>query len=177
MDSLDVTTILGNRTKPWFSVCNLSVRREDAASFFGVAPVVAYEPGLGNADYWAIQFECGLKLAFEFFHMSEGANVLADLPCAQHVRRHLRHWEHDLADYPPETFAFDREAMIERFRKEIPALLELDAYQVWRQGDDGNQVKVGVPTTKRDADCWVAEFESHHHKQIYWVSRCINIST
>ncbi len=53
-------------------------------------------------------------------------------------------------------------------------LRELEAFQVWRQGDDGNQVKVGAPTTKRDADCWVAELESHHHKQIYWVSRCIN---
>ena len=177
MITLDVTTILGDRTKPWFDVCQLNVQREDAALFFDVPPVVADEPGLGDADYWAVEFECGLKLSFEFFHQSGGGSVLSDLPCVQHVRRHLRHWDHELVDYPIETFAPDRNGMIERFASEIPALLELDAYQVWRQGDDGNQVKVGALTTKRDADCWVAEFESHHHKQIYWVSRGVNAAT
>jgi hypothetical protein len=177
MIALDVTTILGNKTKPWFHVCQLNVLREDASSFFDVAPVVADEPGLGDADYWAVQFECGLELGFEFFHLSEGASVYADMPCPQHVRRHLRHWDGELVDVPPDMFAPDREAMIERFAGQNPALLELDAFQVWRQGDDGKQVKVGLPTTKRDAECWVAEFESHHHKQIYWVSRRVNAST
>ncbi|MCO8120406.1 hypothetical protein NHH03_01560 [Stieleria sp. TO1_6] len=177
MIALDVTTILGNKTKPWFHVCQLNVRREDAASFFDVEPVVADEPGLGDADYWAVRFDCGLELGVEFFHLSEGASVYADLPCAQHVRRHLRHWDRELVDVPPDMFAPDREAMIERFADQNCALLELDAFQVWRQGDDGNQVKIGIPTTKRDADCWVAEFGSHHHKQIYWVSRCVNAST
>lgn len=177
MNIIDVTTIIGDKTKPWFNVCHLNLRREDAASYFGVDPVVADEPGLGDADYWAIQFDCGLKLVFEFFHASEGADVLADLPCAQHARRHLQHWDQHLVDYPPDMFAMDRESMIETFREQIPALNELDQYQVWRQGDDGNRVKVGVPTTKRDAECWVAEFESHKHKQIYWASRRSNDPT
>ena len=169
MVPLDFTTVLGNRTEPWFNVCQLNVPREQAASFFETPPVVAEEPGLGFADYWGVQFDCGLKVGFEFFHDAVGAIVFADLPCAQHVRRHLRHWDRELTDDPPEMYAADRNSMIERFSAANPVLLELEDFQVWRQGDDGNQVKIGVPTTKRDAECWVAEFESHLHKQIYWV--------
>ncbi|WP_145218957.1 hypothetical protein [Planctomycetes bacterium TBK1r] len=171
MTPLDVSTILGNKTRPWFHVCQLSIDRQAAADFFDVDAVVADEPGLGDGDYWAVKFDCGLKLAFEFFHWGKGGSVFADLPCSQHARRHLRHWDSELVDVPRDMQEPDRGAMIERFAGEMPELLELDAFQVWRQGDDGNQVKIGMPTTKRDADCWVAELESHHHKQIYWVSR------
>lgn len=171
MIPLDVTTILGNKSRPWFLVCLLSVKREEASGFFPVRPVVSNEPGLGDADYWAVQFNCGLKVAFEFFHLSEGASVYADLPCSQHVRRHFRHWDRKLVDISREMLEPDRTAMIERFSQQMPELLELEEYQVWRQGDDGNQVRVGVATTKRDAQCWVAELESHFHKQIYWVAR------
>lgn len=177
MIELDVTKIRGNRTRPWFLVCQLRIHRQDAASFFNVEPVAADEPGLGDADYWAVQYDCGLKLAFEFFHLSEGGSVYADLPCLQHVRRHLRHWDCELVEVPEEMFAADREAMIERFADHNPSLLELNAFQVWRQGDDGNPIKIGFPTTKRDADCWVAELESHHHRQIYWVTRSDDAST
>ncbi|HVX64412.1 MAG TPA: hypothetical protein VHC19_27565 [Pirellulales bacterium] len=171
MIALDMTTILGNTRRPWFLVHLLKIRREAASEFFSVAPAVAEEPGLGMADYWAVQFECGLKIGFEFFHSSEGAYVYADLPCPQHVRRHLRHWHSNLQDIPREWQEPDRTAMIEQFSHQMPELLELEAYQVWRQGDDGNPIPVGVPTTKRDAECWLAELESHLHKQSYWVSR------
>ena len=177
MTPLDVTKILGNKTRPWFRVCRLNIDRKDAVAFFGVEPVVAAESGLGDGDYWAVRFDCGLKLAFEFFHWGNGGFVYADLPCAQHAPRHLRHWDSELVDIPREMQEPDRGAMIEQFASEVPELLELDAFQVWRQGDDGNEVRVGVPTTKRDADCWVAELESHHHKQIYWVARCVSAST
>jgi hypothetical protein len=171
MIALDLTTILGNTTRPWFLVHLLHVKREAASEFFSVAPVVAEEPGEGIADYWAVQFECGLKIGFEFFHSLEGAYVYADLPCAQHVRRHLRHWHRDLVDVSRDRQEPDRSAMIKEFSAQMPELLELEAYQVWRQGDDGNPIRVGAPTTKRDAECWLAELESHFHKQIYWVSR------
>lgn len=177
MTPIDVTKILGNKTRPWFHVRQLDIDRHVAAAFFEVDPVVADEPGLGDADYWAVEFDCGLKLAFEFFHWGKGGSVLADLPCSQHARRHLRHWDSALVEVPREKQEPDRSAMIERFAADIPELLELEAFQVWRQGDDVNQVKIGLPTTKRDADCWVADFESHHHKQIYWVSRCASGAT
>lgn len=89
MIPLDVTTIFGNKTRPWFHVCLLNVKREKASEFFPVPPVVSDEPGLGEADYWAVQFDCGLKIAFEFFHLSEGVSVYSDLRCVQHVRRHI----------------------------------------------------------------------------------------
>lgn len=171
MIPLDVTTILGNKARPWFLVCQLNVTRDEASKFFPVAPVASYEPGLGDADYWAVKFDCGLQVAFEFFHLSGGASVYVDLPCAQHVRRHLKYWDRRLVDIPREVQEPDRGAMIERFSQQMPELLELEAFQVWRQGDDGNRVPVGAPTTRRDAECWVAELESHFHKQIYWVSR------
>lgn len=170
MTPLDVTTILGNKTQPWFHVCQLNLERSDARSFFQVGPVVADEPRLGDADYWAVQFDCSLKICFEFFHSSDASNVYADLPCPQHVRRHLRHWNTNLFDLPAEVTERDRAEMIDRFAVEIPALHELTKYQVWRQGDDGNEMPVGCPTTKRDADCWIRELESHGHKQIYWSS-------
>ncbi|MEM7316101.1 MAG: hypothetical protein AAF497_23450, partial [Planctomycetota bacterium] len=47
-------------------------------------------------------------------------------------------------------------------------LANLKALQVWRQGDDGNPMPVGHPTSERAARCWAAELESHGHKQIYW---------
>lgn len=177
MTPLDVRTILGNKTRPWFHVCRLKANRHKASEFFPVAAVVSEEPGLGEADYWVVQFDCGLKVGFEFFHLSEGASVCADLPCAQHVRRHLRHWDRDLVDVPRDMQEPARTAMIERFSRQVPELLELERYQVWRQGDDGNQMRVGIPTTKRDAECWVAELESYFHKQIYWVGRVDGATT
>jgi hypothetical protein len=168
---LDATKILRSKVRPWFLVCQLNVTRNKASEFFPVGPVVADEPGFGNADYWAVQFDCGLKLAFEFFHHCTGGLIYADLPCAQHVRRHLRHWDRNLIDVPREMQEPDRIAMIERFSQEMPELLELEAYQVWRQGDDGNPFTVGDPTTKRDAECCISSLESHFHKQIYWITR------
>lgn len=113
MIPLDVATILGNKSRPWFHVCDLKVKRGKASEFFPVAPVVADEPGSGDADYWAVQFDCGLRVAFEFFHRFEGGLVYADIPGAQHVRRHFRHWDRDLVDIPCEWTEPDRTAMIE----------------------------------------------------------------
>lgn len=125
---------------------------------------------MGLADYWVVEFDCGLRLGFEFFHLSFGGSVFADLPAPQHARRHLRHWETHLADMPPEACERDRNTMITLFESEIPELRELNSFQVWRQGDDGNSIPVGYPTTRRDADCWVQELESQVHKQSYWCS-------
>ncbi|MEL6105379.1 MAG: hypothetical protein AAFU85_05055 [Planctomycetota bacterium] len=171
MTPLDVTSILDDKSRPWFHVCQLNLDRTDASAFFAVDAVVADEPGLGDADYWAVKFDCGLELIFELFHFVQAGSIFADLPSAQHTHRHLRHWDSELVDVPREMQEQGRRAMIERFADDFPELLEVEGFQVWRQGDDGNQVKIGTSTTKRDADCWVAEFESHHHKQIYWVSR------
>lgn len=162
--------MFGDRSSPWFLLFTLEVPREELHDYLQAEPVVASEPGLGDADYWAIQFNCGLKVLFEAYHDSQDVMVAADLPSVQHVARHLQHWDKHLVD-ESDRFVEDHDSMIQRFASEMPELNELKSYQVWRQGDDGNQVPIGSPTTKRDAECWVAEFESHRHKQIYWVSR------
>ena len=174
MKTLDPEPILRSKERPWFELFLLDVPREVAAEWFGCRPHVASVDGLGDADYWIVEFDCGLKVGFEFLHHGKGGSVLATEPVAQHVARHLRHWRDQLHEYPPETFELDRNSMIEQFRDTMPELTELDSYQVWRQGDDGNEARVGFPTSRLDAECWRAELESHGHKQIYWISPCMH---
>jgi hypothetical protein len=170
MKSLDVKPFIGSKDCPWFIVFQLDVDRHVAASWFSCAPHVEWVDGLGDADYWAVEFNCGLRVTFEFLHFGNGASVFASEPVPHHVQRHLSHWREFLNEYPPETFELDRTYMIQAFAVEMPQLMKLHSYQLWRQGDDGNQVKVGFPTSLQDATCWQAELESHKHKQIYWVS-------
>ena len=73
---------------------------------------------------------------------------------------------------PPMIVANARE--IEGYYSREPwatSLATLTAFQVWGQGDDGNAMPVGFPTSERDAKCWVAELELHGHKQTYWYGR------
>lgn len=177
MKTLDVKSIFGNREFPWYDLFQLEVDRQTAAKWFNAPAHVDWVDGLGDADFWVIEFDCGLKVAFEFLHHGYPASVLANEPVAQHVKRHLRHWQNELREYSPETFERDRAFVLEHYSARIPELKELHSYQLWRQGDDGNQVSVGMPTTKKDAACWQAELESHKHKQIYWVSRIGETST
>lgn len=177
MIQLDAKTIIGNKSRPWFFVFHLNINRNKAYQWFKIEPHVAAEEGLGDADYWALEFECGLRVAFEFFHFSNGGIVYATEPVPQHVARHLSHWKTELNESAFEFFEPERTSMIERFGSEMPELKELNSFQLWRQGDDGNKMKVGFPTSRRDAECWAAELESHKHKQIYWVSRVDNRKT
>ena len=161
--------MFGDRSFPWFILFHLCVSHEEIRNYLQAKPVVANDANWGDADYWAIQFDCGLKIALEAFHESPHALVYADAPCRQHVTRHLFRWEKNLVDVSDQFVEYHNH-LIQRFLGEMSELQELKSYQVWRQGDDGNQVSIGSPTTKRDAQCWVAELESHHHKQIYWVA-------
>jgi hypothetical protein len=170
MKPLDVRSILGNKERPWFDVCWLDVDRQAAALWFGCPPEVAWVDGLGDADYWAVEFDCGLRVAFEFLHHGPSACVFASEPVPEHVRRHLSHWRDHFHEYPAEAFARERKHFIESFAAQRPELTRLHDFQLWRQGDDGNPVKVGFATSELDAKCWQAELESHNHKQIYWVS-------
>lgn len=128
--------------------------------------------GLGDADYWAFEYPCGLRLLYEFIHpIGEGAagyaNAFGDLPEIAHGMRHLPFPKPALT---PATLD-DNSREIEAYSSREPwatPLTTLHSFQVWRQGDDGNEMPVGQPTTERDARCWVEELESHGHKQIYW---------
>jgi hypothetical protein len=43
------------------------------------------------------------------------------------------------------------------------------AWALWRQDDNGNRVRVDAFATREAAAARQAEFESRHHKQIYWI--------
>lgn len=106
-----------------------------------------------TCDCWAWQYPCGLKLTVEFPHAADGQGVVsADLPEIEHVLRHLPVPRSDcrILSSPAEEFE------------------SLRRFQVCRQGDDGNPFTIGQPTSERDAQCLVAQFESHGHKQLYW---------
>lgn len=177
MKTLDIEPIIGTKQRPWFDVFRLDVDRATAAEWFDRQAHVAWVDGLGDADYWAVEFDCGVWIAFEFLHNGSGGSVLATEPVAQHVSRHLTHWRTKLHEFAPDALEPDRKSMIHRFNGVMPQLTELDTFQLWRQGDDGNRIRVGVPTSKRDAECWLAELESRKHKQTYWVSRVDIAST
>lgn len=178
MHLLDVTKVLESPEHPWFLLAELHVERRTACDYFGARPFVKEDPGLGLVDRWAVEYDCGLKILFEFYHyFPESGIIYTDMPCVQHTERHLQHWKNATGLYSEESLQHERNSMIQRFHHVMPELLELHAYQVWRQGDDGNPMPMGYPTTHRDAQCWAAELESSMHKQIYWVSRCDDVSS
>lgn len=52
---------------------------------------------------------------------------------------------------------------------EPPAVSSAAAWALWRQDDNGNRVRIETFATREAALARQAEFESRHHKQIYWV--------
>jgi hypothetical protein len=158
-----------------FHIARLNCDRGALQSQFGPPQFRDFVDGIGDAEYWAFLYPCGMKLLYEFTHglglapASNGfANVYGDLPEFEHARRHIP-FSLDLSLSSGEANA----AEIAAFRKIEPwatVISSLNAFQVWRQGDDGNEMPVGLPTSQRDAQCWVNELESHGHKQMYWYS-------
>lgn len=171
MQPLDAKTVLENDESPWFVVLQWQVNQDGAPEWFDHEPHQSFVEGVDEANYWAVEFECGLQVIFEFVNRCPRGTIYANEPVPEHVRRHFPDRKSQLVIPPAVAFQEGSKATIPQFATEFSELLELNSFQVWRQGDDGNPMKVGGPTSKRDADCRVAEFESHHHKQIYWVSR------
>jgi len=42
-------------------------------------------------------------------------------------------------------------------------------YELWRQDDNGNRVRIDVFATEAEAEAERAMFEARAHKQMYWV--------
>ena len=143
----------------------------------GSRHVMRPEEGTGDADWWAFRYPCGLQLLYSVNHDNDLGAVCASLPEPEHTERHLPFSQSDFNIVDKGATALDHEYTMHKFGGTVPELSRLHEFQVWRMGDDGNEVKIGFPTSETDANCLVAEFESHHHKQIYWMSRCVNAST
>lgn len=51
-----------------FHIANLTCEIELAHEVLGPPPYKDFVDGLGDADYWAYCYSCGLRLLFEFIH-------------------------------------------------------------------------------------------------------------
>jgi hypothetical protein len=126
--------------------------------------------GLGDADFWAFEFPCGLQCAFEFLHLSDGGRVAADAPEIAHVLRHMPFPSTVCTRIDDETFQSELKFLLRGYPDRKAQVESLHSFEVWRQGDDGNPFRVGEATSERDARCMVQHLESLGHKQLYWCS-------
>ena len=141
---------------------------DELVTIFGepAAPIHNDDPGL--IERWAFEYECGLRLVFQLDVDHQRTFVIPDIPEIAHVARHL-----PFAPFRV-NLASDTEIAKQMFtavklwpdrEKEFDVL---KVAQVWRQGDDGNQIPIGRPTSQRDAQCHVSDLENRGHKQLYW---------
>lgn len=130
--------------------------------------------GLGEGDVWAFEYECGLQVVFQFMHHSDSGWVLADSPELEHVRRHIPFAQEDCVPIEEEVLKSELNFLLSESPQRQKEIDQLHSFQVWRQGDDGNRFPVGKPISERDARCWVQQFESLGHKQLYWYAQATN---
>lgn len=149
--------------------CN--VARQAVPEFLGPPQVTSWVDGLGNADFWAFEYPCGLQLVYQFLHQCNGGIVVADSPEIQHVLRHIPFDRSDCVVIDEPLLQSELSRLIEAFPERRPEIESLHAFQVWRHDENGNAFTVGEPTSERDAKCWVQHFERLGHKQSYWYSR------
>lgn len=169
MKALEFSEIFAQRL-PWFHLFELNVPRRSIAEWVGADSNEEWSDGLGNANHFAVEFDCGLIVAFECYDEGDAVFVVATEPAPQHVKRHLSHWDSNLENiFDCDGPMSDRRVVLDSFLERMPHLLESNCYQLMRQGDDGNQFPIGEPTSKLDASCWMAELEARGHKQTYWI--------
>lgn len=159
---------------PWFWVRHVVCERAEIVAHLGAAHWTVPEDGLlYDYHYWIFKAECGFRICYTF--SSEGppeGTVHTSLPENDHLLRHDAWCLKNTRLRDDEHFDVDIKRLIEYHIPNYPVLAHLKSYQVWRMGDDGNEMPVGFPTSEVDARCHVAELESHKHKQIYWFRRC-----
>lgn len=154
---------------PFLLVAN--VPRETVQNLVGTPMHIEWINGLGHADFWAFEYSCGLQVVFQFMHDSEGGLVWADSLEIDHVLRHIPSAVADCVRIDDETLQSQIELLLSAYPDRQSEIDSLHSFQVWRQGTDGNPFRVGQPTSKRDAECWVRHFDSLGHHQNYWYSR------
>ena len=149
----------------------VNVPRTAVPDYLGPPMLTAKVEELGNADFWAFDYPCGLQVAYRFLHAGEGGLVRADSPEIQHVLRHIPFSSGCCEPIEPKLFDSEIRRLLLAYPERQAEIESLRSYQVWRQGTDGNPFKVGERTSKRDADCWVRHFDSLGHHQHYWFSK------
>ena len=132
-----------------FHIANLTYNIDFARNLFGPSPFQDFVDGLGDADYWAFQYPCGMKLLYEFIHplgpkMAGYANVFGDIPEFEHGRRHIPFAKDTIEISTVDTNKLEM-AHCKVTEPWATKMATLDSFQVWRQGDDGNVMSVGGP--------------------------------
>lgn len=149
----------------------LKIPRAAVTKYLGPPMLTDTVEGLGDADFWGFEYPCGLKVVFEFLHASDRGRVVADSPELQHVLRHLPVPSEFCEPIAPLQFQSEISNLLSVYPDRKNEIGQLRAFQVWRQGTDGNPFTIGDPTSERDAACWVRHFESLGHHQHYWYSK------
>ena len=149
----------------------LNIKHTDAIKTLGQPLLTDWVDGLGDTDFWAYKFACGLQIVIQFRHIREGGGIVcADSPEINHVIRHLPFSTNECKSIGDAQLRKDIDLLLTASPERQAEIDALFSYQVWRQGDDGNPFKIGEPTSERDCKCIVNHYESLHHKQTYWYS-------
>lgn len=150
-----------------FYVANVCLSREQFIEVLGPPQRTDWEDGLGPCDYWAFEFPCGLGLVFPYPHYAACGAIMVEDPDVHHAMRHSPF----AREHCQTLDGFLREEMQRvalRFPDRAAKFLTLQAFQVWRVDDNDNVFAVGDPVSESDAKCWIAELESHGHKQMFY---------
>ena len=148
--------------------------RDELLHHLGPPHWTAPEDGLiYDYHYWVFVAECGLRICYSFSADGPpGGLVSTSLPEDDHFLRHDTWARTNTKLRDDIAFQSEIAKLIDLNSRTYPELMGLTSFQVWRMGDDGNEMPVGYPTSAIDAKCHVAELESHKHKQVYWIARC-----
>ena len=152
---------------PW--AANISgTTLDELVELFGPPAPVSDSRDPCPMERWAFRYECGLQLIFQLDVDNNQTRIIPDVPEIQHVALHLPFQRIRVTLISVPDFADQLELALQTHPHRQAEFDGLSIAQVWRQGDDGNQMPVDSPTSERAAKCRVAELESHKHKQIYW---------
>ena len=145
--------------------------RNEAHHNLGLPHLTNWVDGLGECDFWAYEYRCGLQVVYQFLHDGQGGSALADSPEVNHVIRHSPFRQDLCFPITQEGLNLELDRLLSAYPFRAPEIALLDAFQVQRQDDNGNTYAVGDPTSERDARCWAEQLESFGHKQSYWYTR------
>ena len=159
---------------PWFWMRHIVCARDELVHHLGPPHWTVPEDGLiYDYHHWVFAAECGFRIWYSFSAAGPPEGVVnTSLPEDDHFLRHDSWACTNTKRRDGIEFKTDIAKLIAYHSKTYPEVNDLASFQVWRMGDDGNEMPVGFPTSAIDARCHVLELESHKHKQIYWCTRC-----
>ena len=110
--------------------------RNEAHHNLGLPHLTNWVDGLGECDFWAYEYRCGLQVVYQFLHDGQGGSALADSPEVNHVIRHSP-FRQDLC-FPITQEGLNLE--LDRLRSERQKLL------YWMHSRFNGQMTMATPT-------------------------------